>query len=54
MKNWRDYLLPKDATIRDGIVVLEKNQCALIVDAEEHIFGVISVSPNRNYLMQQK
>jgi dTDP-glucose pyrophosphorylase len=42
LKNWRDYLLSEDATIRDAIVVLEKNQCAVIVDAEEHILGTIT------------
>ena len=42
MKNWRDYLLPVDATIRDTIVVLEKNQCSVIVDAEEHILGIMT------------
>ena len=51
MKNWRDYLLPEDATIRDAIVVLEKNQCSVIVDAEEHILGTITDRDIRKALL---
>jgi len=53
VKNWRDYLLFEDATIRDAIVVLEKNQCALIVDAEEHILGTITDRDIRRGLLGQ-
>ena len=53
MKNWRDYLLPEDATIRDAIVVLEKNQCSMIVDAEEHILGTITDRDIRKALLKQ-
>ena len=53
MKNWRDYLLPEDATIRDSIVVLEKNQCSVIVDAGEHILGTITDRDIRKALLGQ-
>lgn len=53
MKNWRDYLLPKDATILDAIVVLEKNQCLMIVDAEECILGTITDRDIRKALLKQ-
>ena len=53
MKNWRDYLLPEDATIRDAIVVLENNQCSVIVDAEEHILGTITDRDIRKALLKQ-
>ena len=44
MKNWRDYLIPEDATIRDAIVVLGNKKCSVIVDAGEHILGIIKCS----------
>jgi dTDP-glucose pyrophosphorylase len=53
VKNWRDYLLPEDATIRDAIVVLENNQCSVIVDAEEHILGTITDRDIRKALLKQ-
>ena len=53
MKNWRDFLLPEDATIRDAIVVLENNQCSVIVDAEEHILGTITDRDIRKALLKQ-
>ena len=53
MKNWRDYLLPEDATIRDAIVVLENNQCSVIVDADEHILGTITDRDIRKALLEQ-
>jgi len=53
VKNWRDYLLPEDATIRDAIVVLENNQCSVIVDAEERILGTITDRDIRKALLGQ-
>ena len=38
MKNWRDYTLQRDATLRDAIAVLEINQCSVIVDPKDQIF----------------
>ena len=45
MKNWRDFLLSSDATIREAIVMLENNQCSVIIDSEEHILGTITDPP---------
>ena len=53
MKNWRDYLLLTDATIRDAIAVLENNQCSVIVDSEEHILGTITDRDIRKALLGQ-
>ena len=53
MKNWRDYLLPEDATIRDSIVVLEKNQCSVIVDSKEHVIGTFNDRDIRKALLRQ-
>jgi dTDP-glucose pyrophosphorylase len=53
MKNWRDYLLTEEAKIRDAIVVLENNQCSVIVDAEEHILGTITDRDIRKALLKQ-
>ena len=53
MKNWRDYLLPKEATNRDAIAVLENNQCTVIVDAEEHILGTVTDRDIRKALLKQ-
>ena len=51
MKNWRDFLLLTDATIRNTISVLEKNQCSVIVDAEEHILGTVTDRDIRKALL---
>ena len=53
MKNWRDFLLPTDATIRDAIAVLEKNQCSVIVDSDEHIVGTVTDRDVRKALLKQ-
>ena len=53
MKNWRDYLLSTDATIRDAIAVLEKNQCSVIVDSEEYILGTVTDRDIRKALLGQ-
>lgn len=53
MKNWHDYLLSEDATIRDAIVVLENNQCSVIVDAEERVLGTITDRDIRKGLLGQ-
>ena len=53
MKNWRDYLLPEEATIQDAIVVLVKNQCSVIVDTEDHILGTITDRDIRRGLLGQ-
>ena len=53
MKNWRDYLLSTDATIRDAIAVLEKNQCSVIVDSEEYILGTVTDRDIRKALLKQ-
>ena len=53
MKNWRDYLLSTDATIRDAIAVLENNQCSVIVDSEEHILGTVTDRDIRKALLGQ-
>ncbi len=42
MKNWRDFLLSTDATIRDVIAVLGKHQCSVIVDSKEHVIGTFN------------
>jgi len=53
VKNWRDYLLPEDSTIRDAIAVLENNQCVVIVDSEEHLKGTITDRDIRRGLLGQ-
>ena len=53
MKNWRDFLLSTDATIRDAIAVLENNQCTVIVDSEEHILGTVTDRDIRKALLRQ-
>ncbi len=53
MKNWRDFLLSTDATIRDAISVLEKNQCSVIVDSNEHIVGTVTDRDVRKALLKQ-
>ena len=53
MKNWRDFLLSTDATIRDAIAVLENNQCSVIVDSEEHIIGTVTDRDIRKALLEQ-
>ena len=53
MKNWHDFLLTTDATIRDAIAVLEKNQCSVIVDSEEHIVGTVTDRDIRKALLDQ-
>ena len=51
MKNWRNFLLSTDATIRDAIAVLENNQCSVIVDSEEHILGTVTDRDIRKALL---
>ena len=53
MKNWRDFLLPKEATIRGAIVVLGNNQCTVIVDSKEHILGTVTDRDIRKALLGQ-
>ena len=53
MKNWRDFLLLSDATIREAITVLEKNQCSVIIDSEEHIVGIVTDRDIRKALLGQ-
>ena len=53
MKNWRNFLLPKEATIRDAIAVLENNQCTVIVDSEDHILGTVTDRDIRKALLGQ-
>ena len=53
MKNWHDFLLSSDATIHDAIVVLEKNQCSVIVDADDHILGIVTDRDIRRALLKQ-
>jgi len=53
VKNWRDFLLSSESTIRDAIVVLEDNQCAVIVDSDEHILGTITDRDIRKALLEQ-
>jgi len=53
LKNWRDFLLSTDSTIRDAIAVLENNQCSVIVDSEEHIVGTITDRDIRKALLGQ-
>jgi dTDP-glucose pyrophosphorylase len=53
VKNWRDYLLSEDAIIRDAIVVLENNQCSVIIDAEEHILGTVTDRDIRKALLKE-
>ena len=53
MKNWRDFLLSTDATVREAIAVLENNQCSVIVDSEEHILGTVTDRDIRKALLMQ-
>ena len=53
MKNWRDFLLSTDATIREAIAVLENNPCSVIVDSEEHILGTVTDRDIRKALLGQ-
>ena len=53
MKNWRDFLLSTDATVREAIAVLENNQCSVIVDSEEHILGTVTDRDIRKALLGQ-
>lgn len=44
MKDWRSVLCPLDATIREGIRVIDQSgmQIGLIVDAEERLRGIVT------------
>ena len=53
MKNWRDFLLSTDATIRDAISVLQNNQCSVIVNSEDHILGTVTDRDIRKALLRQ-
>ena len=53
MKNWRDYILSTDATIRDAIAVLENNQCSVIVDSVKHFIGTVTDRDIRKALLKQ-
>ena len=51
LKNWHDFLLSSDATIHDAITVLE-NQCSVIVDADDHILGIVTDRDIRKALLK--
>lgn len=51
MKNWRDYTLQRDATLRDAIAVLEINQCSVIVDPKDQILGTVTDRDIRKALL---
>jgi dTDP-glucose pyrophosphorylase len=53
VKNWRDFIIHKNASIRDAIAVLENNQCVVIVDSEEHLKGTITDRDIRKALLKQ-
>jgi len=53
LKNWKDYLLNKDATIRDAIAILEKNQCSVIVDTNEKLLGMVTDRDIRKALLNK-
>jgi dTDP-glucose pyrophosphorylase len=51
MRNWQQFVIPYTSTIYDAIVLLELNQCVVVVDEAGRLFGTVTDRDIRKALL---
>ena len=54
MENWRQFALPLTATLEEVIAILEKNQCAVVVDEHSRLLGTVTDRDLRKSLLRHQ
>ena len=54
MENWRQFVLPSTATLEEAVAILEKNQCAVVVDEHSRLVGTLTDRDVRKSLLRHQ
>ena len=54
MENWRQFVLPLTAILEEAVAILEKNQCAVVVDEHSRLIGTLTDRDVRKSLLRHQ